>query len=85
MWVCRARGNYRQAYYRQQSAGDGVFTEVVRRFIGAYRSAGYSDDAIKQALKPMFTGLSWTVKHLRNVCRICRPCELAWNCEFAGM
>lgn len=40
------------------SCGDGAFlTEVVRRFIGAYRSAGYSDDAIKQALETYVHGI----------------------------
>lgn len=40
------------------SCGDGAFlVEVAQRFIGAYRLAGYSDDAIKQALETYVHGI----------------------------
>ena len=40
------------------SCGDGAFlVEVAQRFIGAHRLAGYSDDAIKQALETYVHGI----------------------------
>lgn len=40
------------------SCGDGAFlVEVAQRFIGAYRLAGYADDAIKQALETYVHGI----------------------------
>ena len=48
----------------------GLFHRGRKPFYWCVSQWGYSDDAIKQALETYVHGLSWTVKHLRNVCRI---------------